>query len=96
MNKLKEEYQRLVEGLRKVSQNRITDEVLFNPILPDSLLQEAIPGNIRKAEHFLSFLRRWLEYLKRKLKVMYVTKETPLAFLQDLKELTLIDKKPLK
>jgi DNA excision repair protein ERCC-2 len=32
--------------------------------LPDDILQEAIPGNIRKAEHFVAFLRRFVEYLK--------------------------------
>jgi DNA excision repair protein ERCC-2 len=33
-------------------------------VLPDDILQEAIPGNIRKAEHFVAFLRRFVEYLK--------------------------------
>jgi DNA excision repair protein ERCC-2 len=34
------------------------------PVLPDDLLKEAIPGNIRKAEHFVAFLKRFVEYLK--------------------------------
>jgi len=25
---------------------------------------EAVPGNIRKAEHFVGFMRRFIEYLK--------------------------------
>lgn len=33
-------------------------------VLPDDLLKEAIPGNIRKAEHFIAFLKRFVEYLK--------------------------------
>ena len=33
-------------------------------VLPDDLLHEAIPGNIRKAEHFVAFLKRLVEYLK--------------------------------
>lgn len=33
-------------------------------VLPDDLLKEAIPGNIRKAEHFVAFLKRLVEYLK--------------------------------
>jgi hypothetical protein len=33
-------------------------------VLPDDLLKEAIPGNIRKAEHFVAFLKRFVEYLK--------------------------------
>lgn len=32
--------------------------------LPDDLLSEAIPGNIRRAEHFVSFLKRFIEYMK--------------------------------
>ena len=33
-------------------------------VLPEDLLKEAIPGNIRKAEHFVAFLKRFVEYLK--------------------------------
>ena len=32
--------------------------------LPDDLLKEAVPGNIRRAEHFTTFLKRFIEYLK--------------------------------
>jgi hypothetical protein len=37
--KLKEEYQRLVEGLRDASVARETDIVLSNPVLPDEVLK---------------------------------------------------------
>ena len=30
-------------------------------MLPKDLLKEAVPGNIRKAEHFLAFLKRFVE-----------------------------------
>jgi len=30
-------------------------------------LNEAVPGNIRRAEHFIAFLKRFIEYLKVKL-----------------------------
>jgi len=33
-------------------------------VLPQDLLQEAVPGNIRRAEHFTAFLARFVEYLK--------------------------------
>lgn len=62
--KLQEEYQRLVEGLRDASVARDTDLILSNPVLPDEVLQEAVPGNIRNAEHFICFLKRFVEYLK--------------------------------
>lgn len=94
--KLRNEYEKLVEGLR---QNEIArDEELFmaNPVLPQDLLEEAIPGNIRKAEHFISFLKRFVEYLKTRMKVLHVISETPVSFLQHLKELTFIDRKPLR
>ena len=38
--------------------------VLILLALPDDLLKEAIPGNIRRAEHFVAFLKRFVEYLK--------------------------------
>lgn len=33
-------------------------------MLPDDILQEAVPGNIRKAEHFVALLKRLIDYLK--------------------------------
>lgn len=33
-------------------------------MLPEDLLKEAVPGNIRRAEHFVAFLKRFIEYLK--------------------------------
>ena len=36
----------------------VTDTWLSNPALPDDILKEAVPGNIRRAEHFLNVLRR--------------------------------------
>lgn len=34
------------------------DEIAANPTLPADILQEAVPGNIRRAEHFISFMRK--------------------------------------
>lgn len=34
------------------------DAIPANPALPADILQEAVPGNIRRAEHFVSFLRK--------------------------------------
>ena len=33
-------------------------------VLPDDVLQEALPGSIRRGEHYLVFLKRFTEYLK--------------------------------
>lgn len=62
--KLQNEYQKLVEGLRDVNEGREEDSFMANPVLPDDLLKEAVPGNIRRAEHFVAFLKRFIEYLK--------------------------------
>ena len=94
--KLQNEYEKLVEGLRQAEIDREEELFMSNPVLPKDLLDEAIPGNIRKAEHFISFLKRFIEYLKTRMKVLHVISETPVSFLQHLKELTFIDKKPLR
>ena len=78
--KLQNEYAKLVEGLRGADEAREEDAFMANPgmakllfdsaiaqivlALPDDLLQEAVPGNIRRAEHFVAFLKRFVEYLK--------------------------------
>ncbi|KAF2455373.1 DNA repair helicase RAD3 [Lineolata rhizophorae] len=94
--KLQDEYSKLVEGLRAADEARQEDAFMSNPALPDDLLKEAVPGNIRRAEHFVSFLKRFIEYLKTRMKVLHVISETPPSFLQHLKELTFIEKKPLR
>ena len=63
--RLEAEYRRLVTGLATEGIGS-TDLLLANPVLPQDILQEAVPGNIRKAEHFISFMRRFLEYVKVK------------------------------
>jgi DNA excision repair protein ERCC-2 len=94
--KLQNEYAKLVEGLQAADEARDEGAFMSNPALPDDLLKEAVPGNIRRAEHFVAFLKRFVEYLKTRMKVMLVISETPQSFLQHLKELTFIEKKPLR
>lgn len=62
--KLRNEYEKLVEGLKDLDDGRAEDSFMSNPVLPDDLLKEAVPGNIRRAEHFVAFLKRFIEYLK--------------------------------
>lgn len=94
--KLQSEYSKLVEGLRQADEARQEDQFLANPILPADLLKEAVPGNIRRAEHFIAFLKRFIEYLKTRMKVTHTISETPLSFLAHLKDLTFIERKPLR
>lgn len=56
----------------------------------------AIPGNIRTADHFLSFLRRFVEYIKFRLRVQHVVQESPAGFLKDVQQKVCIERKPLR
>ncbi|KAJ5833902.1 hypothetical protein N7474_002213 [Penicillium riverlandense] len=94
--KLQNEYSKLVEGLQQAEQAREEDQFISNPVLPDDLLKEAVPGNIRRAEHFVAFLKRFIEYLKTRMKVTHTISETPPSFLTHLKDLTYIERKPLR
>ncbi|KAM0753866.1 DNA repair helicase [Meredithblackwellia eburnea MCA 4105] len=96
--KLTDEYERLVQGLRDADEARDggEDDFMANPVLPEDILNEAVPGNIRRAEHFTAFLARFVEYLKSRMRVLHVVAETPLSFLQHLKDITFIERRPLK
>nr|CAA43022.1 rad15 [Schizosaccharomyces pombe] len=94
--KLQDEYQKLVRGLQDANAANDEDQFMANPVLPEDVLKEAVPGNIRRAEHFIAFLKRFVEYLKTRMKVLHVIAETPTSFLQHVKDITFIDKKPLR
>lgn len=94
--RLKAEYQRLVEGLREANVARETDLIMSNPVLPDEVLQEAVPGNIRNCEHFIVFMRRFTEYLKVRMGVQHYVQETPPSFLKDCLQRVCIERKPLR
>jgi DNA excision repair protein ERCC-2 len=69
---------------------------MANPVLPEQLLQEAVPGNIRKAEHFLAFLERFVDYLRVCMSVQRVVNQPPLSFLDEMQTAVLIERKPLR
>jgi len=94
--RLDEEYDRMVNNLRQVQEDRANENAWANPVLPDAILNEAIPGSIRTADFFLNFLRRLMEYLKHRMRTRTVLLESPAAFLRDLKSRVLIDRKPLR
>ncbi|KAK3741288.1 hypothetical protein QZH41_012587 [Actinostola sp. cb2023] len=60
------------------------------------LVEEAVPGNIRKAEHFVGFMRRFIEYLKTRLRIQHVVQESPQSFLQHVYQQVCIERKPLR
>merc|ERR1719270_130542 len=94
--KLQGEYERLVQGLREAQQRRETEQVLANPVLPEHILDEAIPGSIRKGEHFVVFMRRLIEFIKVRMRVQHVVQESPAGFLADIQRKVCIERKPLR
>ncbi|CAI4230644.1 unnamed protein product [Auanema sp. JU1783] len=94
--KLQDEYERLVEGLKRTEKERVNDERLMNPVLPDAILNEAIPGSIRTAQHFVVFMKRVVEYVRHRMKTSQVLIESPAAFLKDIQDRMYIDRKPLR
>lgn len=76
--------------------NTVTDAWLANPALPDDILKEAVPGNIRRAEHFVSVLRRLVQYIKGRLQTENVETEGPVAFVASVNSQAGIDQKMLK
>ncbi|KAK9667776.1 hypothetical protein RND81_13G010500 [Saponaria officinalis] len=94
--KLRAEYNRLVEGLAQRGDLSGGDTWLANPALPDDILKEAVPGNIRRAEHFLSVLRRLVQYLKGRLQTENFEKESPVSFVASLNDQAGLDQKTLK
>lgn len=56
----------------------------------------AVPGNIRTADHFICFLKRFVEYIKTRLRVQHVVQESPAGFLKDVQQKVCIERKPLR
>ena len=70
-------------------------------VLSSDVINEAVPGNIRRAEHFVAFLKKLVEHLKNRLRVVAsndggVVSESPMRFLHHLKLQTSLETKPLK
>lgn len=81
--RLNEEYRSLVEGLANAGtlSGDQGDTLVAAPLLSPDILQEAVPGNIRRAKHFLMFLRTIVEYFKSILKGHSVTQDRPASFM---------------
>lgn len=60
------------------------------------LYAEAVPGGIRNAEHFIVFMKRFMEYVKTRLRTQHVVQESPPVFLRDISQKVCIDRKPLR
>ncbi|PHJ25070.1 dna excision repair helicase [Cystoisospora suis] len=74
-----------------------TLDLLATPLLPDdALMEQAVPGSIRKAEHFVALMRRIVAYLKSYIKIYELKSEGPLSFLHMFEKETQIDASLLK
>ena len=96
--KLQDEYTKLIQGLNDDVALSLTpaSTELGNPLLPEDILNEAMPGGIRRAEHFVAFLKKVVEYMKHRMRGRDVEAVSPLKFIHDLVEFTGLDRKPLK
>ena len=101
--RLNEEYRRLVDGLGAVGVGRANparpttdDELISNPVLPGDIMKEAVPGNIRKARHFIGFMKRFTAHVHKRLQAQKTVSETPEQFLNNVQDTTSIDAKTLR
>ncbi|CAI9107909.1 OLC1v1007391C1 [Oldenlandia corymbosa var. corymbosa] len=95
-NRLQSEYKRLVDGLAVRGNLPASDAWLANPVLPDDILKEAVPGNVRRAKHFVSLLKRLVQYIRVRLDTENVEKVEPVSFVQSLDQQAAINSKMLK
>ncbi|ELA42799.1 DNA repair helicase (rad3) [Vittaforma corneae ATCC 50505] len=86
--RLRKEYELMFKTMEYTGENTIPH--FFNTNKP-----ELAPGNLRNASHFVSVMKRLIEFLKTKLKTTHLTVESIKSFIQSIKELTFIDKKTL-
>lgn len=96
-DRLQKEYEDLLNGLKQSGQ--IDDDTanrLASPILPDDVLEEVIPGSIRKAENFLSFMHRLVSFLKTYVRVDKATTSGTLSLLHQMEENADVDSRSLK
>lgn len=73
------------------------EELLAHPIVRQRINEEAIPGTIRKAEHFLRFMRKVVKCLKDELaEILQPRIISPLTILNRMQQSYYIDQRPLK
>lgn len=109
-DRLAKEYEALVRGLQEqgalgppsaADSGSPLDEtggmMLGSPVLPTEILNEAVPGSIRKAEYFIQMLSQVVTYLKQKMdEVQVTTIDTPQKVLLQFEQKLQIEAKPLK
>jgi len=88
-------YQELVNGMIQEG-TLAADQIRGAPILSDDVLQEQVPGCIRKDQHFVSLLKKVVLHLKGLLDGQNVEVQTALSFMNDMHKKTILDRQTLK
>lgn len=73
-----------MQGLAKENIIKSEMEMLSHPIIQKEVIKEAIPGNIRKADHFLPVLRKLIVYFKKLLSAKELKCLSPLQLVYEL------------
>ncbi|EPR78274.1 DNA repair helicase rad3 [Spraguea lophii 42_110] len=104
MQKRKNKYEQVNKTNRKLDSNgenkintglritKINRKEISNCISND---QENIPGTIRNSFHFISMLKRIVEFFKAKLRTTHLTSESTLSFCRSIKDMTYIDRRSM-
>lgn len=98
--RLQQEYERLLKGMSTrgiLPEMSAGDAMLASPNIAEDIIEETVPGNIRKAEHFIQFLRRLVQYLRnKKMSGRESKQEQPSTFLYELRQELQEDIRPLR
>lgn len=97
-NKLKEEYNSLLKNLQDSAlgnAKHLKNDLLAFRKIDDKEIQNIMPGNIRKADHFLAFVRRLVMFIKNQLAENELKIVHPTNFMMNLKYEQYCDKKGL-
>lgn len=98
-NRLQAEYTRLLDGLSTTILPQLSsgDTLSANPIIPQDILREHVPGSIRKSEHFIQFLRRLIQFIRdKKMRGRESKQEQPSRFLYEMVTEMQTDKRSLR
>ncbi|KAF7457844.1 DNA repair helicase [Cryptosporidium felis] len=88
--RLQEEYSRLIQGLKssgQISDQAVLEDLERFPVLPEEMekiKKGLIPGSIRRAEHFITIMKKLILYLQEYIRVYSTRIEGPLTFIKHL------------
>ncbi|KEG11322.1 putative TFIIH basal transcription factor complex helicase subunit [Trypanosoma grayi] len=97
---LQDEYDRLVNGLAMAELARCVDATTTSvhaPRIPLDIAEESVPGSLRQANHFLSFIQRLVDFTHRVVcRVSRTYVADPLVFLAKVKNECAVDIRHLR